>query len=703
MNALEVAGMNVALHCGDRRWAIANRGIDFSLPTGKRCALIGESGSGKSILVKAALGYIVDSPSTAVTATTRTLLGYDLSKIKSSDLQRLRRRKIVYVPQENMAALDPLYTAEEIIFSRARIAREEPGRLPVRSTRNTLEQEYRELSARSLVLTRSPADNYKRSSWMPVGSYSGGMRQLTFLAQAILSKPSLIIIDEGTTALDNIKERSFFSTLMERLWNPSEQSAGGMSLLFISHDINLAWNYADYIYVMYAGVMVESGPAREVIAEPKHPYTRLLLCSRYSLPAPLFSLNAIDVPPDNRVQVDGRKELEGRFGHAVCPFVDRCPQGGPSCSREPMPVMRQLNGCDRSVRCHQPLEGRIVVPLAETNGNSSAAEPLLEVEDIDVSAEDRRIIRSANIAVRRGESLGLVGGSGHGKSTLVKALLRLPRYSIVNGSGGVRFNGCALPDVPIKRLRSTMQYVPQIVHDAFLSSFSVAEVLLEPLFADRMDFRESIPSMQKVVTAALSEVGLPSSLGGHDAMIAHLSGGQKQRIAIARALVALRFYSDTGDKQPKLLILDEPTSSLDVTVKAGILALLRTLQDRYSLSFLFVSHDLDIIKKFCSRIAVMYAGTIVEDTAASGLADEKAYLHPYTRELFGLWKSKREPLPDPVPDFSSLPAGCVYESVCPFKKSVCAEKRPLLEIQAHDHRIACLVGGVDAFAKPQKL
>jgi len=679
MTYLDVADLRVAFRRSGDGWAVANRGVNLQLSSGMRCAIIGESGSGKSVMIRTALGLLEPSPSTLIKAERLNLFGHDVNTLGPVERRRMRRKDMLFIPQENMTALDPLYTAEELVKSRMRLAIEARNRRDPWQARRSTEEAYRTLAAHGLSVTRSREIATVRASWTPVANYSGGMRQMTFLGQVMLVKPRMLIIDEGTTALDNMKERAFFDALMNDVWS---QADGDMSLLFISHNIELARAYADHLYVMFAGVVVESGPAADILSAPRHPYTRLLMECQ-GLRSDRISIEANDAIQDNRLKCGSMREEI--LAHTFCPFASRCADG-PRCREQGMPEETAISD-SRRVRCHFPVFAPKTPATAAKRIPVSSAPVLLLAKGVSAVAEGKTINSSMALEIHERESVGLVGGSGHGKSTFVKAFIGLPGYRLAGGD--VMLSGIRVRDIPVGRFRRTVQYVPQIVHDAFLEYFTVEEALLEPLFADKSSFKGRIPGHTSLVARVLDDVGLPRTLRGDT--LSHLSGGQRQRVAIARALVALRLYSDENDATAKILILDEPTSSLDAPVRSGILSLLHALQDRLRLSYLFISHDLEIVRHFCSRILVVYWGTIVENVSSESINGAASVLHPFTWGLFGL---SGEAHRDSMPDFSSVPAGCRYRHACRIARKQCADTLPYLRPVGPAHYCACFRGGM---------
>jgi len=689
MTYLALAGLKVAFRQPDGRWIIACRGVNLKVEPRKRYAVIGESGSGKSVTVKAAMGYLVPSADVCIHADTISFFGREHGERPSAELAALRRRDIMYIPQDNMNALDPVYTAEEVVTSRHRLALEEHDRrLSPRKVRAATEAAYQHVVRQGISLTRSPSHPAVRVSDIPIEWYSGGMRQLVFLASAMMTEPRLLVIDEGTTALDAIKENRYFTVIAAK-GAPFVQNGG--SVLFISHDITLARTFSDFMYVLYAGVVVESGPSEQLLDDPRHPYTRSLI-NALDIDGVPECAGAEGLSFDNSIHYDAQPG-PSQFTLPACPFRSRCAAATAECDGAMPEETIDPDNAQRLFRCFNPCVKTSAPSRVEKRHILRDKEILLQVKNAGVTACGRRILSTVDLEIRRCEAVGLVGGSGHGKSTLIKALIGLPGYRIYGRERCVALGGEPLDAITRVRRRRLMQYVPQIVNDAFLENITTGEALLEPLFADSVDFRRNIPSCGEKIRRALADVGLPFSL--ESSAVSSLSGGQRQRVAIGRALIALGVYEQATVCEDKLLLLDEPTSSLDAGVRADILRLLHRLQRQHSLSCLLISHDLEVVLRFCTRIFVVHCGSIVEEIAVDDLSADAGVLHPYTRDLFGFTKQYTA---DPVPDFSALPKGCRYGHVCPAVRPLCRLSPPPLRSATGTcgHRIACFRGGMNA-------
>ncbi len=497
------------------------RGVSLGVGAGEVLGVIGESGSGKSMTALACMGLL---PEGAGAAGKIRLDGRDLLGLTEAQMCAVRGRDVSMVFQEPMTALDPLQTigdqVAETVRVHTRAARAEAQAI----ARATLERVG--LPEAQFPLSRYPHE------------LSGGQRQRVVIAMAIALRPRLLIADEPTTALD-VTTQAQILALLRRLVDED-----GMGLVLISHDLAVVADMADRIAIMRAGEVVEAGPAAEVLAARRHPYTQALFAASSHRP--------------HRPARLARKpllEVEG--------------------------VVREY-----------PLGRRLFGP-----------------------PKVFRAVRGVSFTLNQGESLGLVGESGCGKSTLTRAILGL---EAVQG-GRVRIAGeeVRAGEAMPRHLRAKMQVVFQDPYGSFNPRHRVARLVTEPFHL--LDDPPRGAELAEAVARALTDVGLRP--GDAEKYIHEFSGGQRQRIAIARALII----------RPALIILDEAVSALDVQVRAQILDLLADLSDRYGLSYLFITHDLTVVRAITDRVMVMKAGEIVEEGRTDAVLD--APRHPYTREL----------------------------------------------------------------------
>ncbi|TLP51227.1 ABC transporter ATP-binding protein [Microbispora triticiradicis] len=585
---LEVAGLSVGF--ATRRGVVpAVRDVDLSLRAGECLAVVGESGSGKSVTARALLGLA--GAGARVTARTLTFEGRDLRTLGGGQWRRLRGRRIGYVLQDALTSLDPL----------RRVGLEVAEALEVHglARRDDLDDQVIRLLAEAGV-----PDPHVRFLQYP-HELSGGLRQRALIASAIAAEPALLIADEPTTALDVTVQAQVLGLLEER-------RRRGTALLLISHDLAVVARLAGQIAVLFAGVVVERGPAAALLASPAHPYTADLLAAVPGLDG-----------PDN----PGGGPVRGlpivRTGPAAatgCPYAPRCALADDRCRSEPPPpVSYGEDGQDRMVRCFHPGRARPATasraPAAPARVRDHAVVSVRGVTKRYRSPDGswRTAVGDVSFDLRAGEALGLVGESGSGKSTTARIVLA----EIVPDAGTVLLDGepwSGLRERDRRPRRSRIQLVDQDPLSSFDPRFTVERVVGEAV-PGRMPRRRR----RERVAALLGRVGLDPAL--LDRVPARLSGGQRQRVAIARALAP----------GPEVIVCDEPVSALDVTVQAQILALLAELRREAGVTLLFISHDLGVVRQVCDRVAVMKDGRLVETGAVADVF--RAPRAAYTAEL----------------------------------------------------------------------
>ncbi|MCC7283163.1 MAG: ABC transporter ATP-binding protein, partial [Acetobacteraceae bacterium] len=504
MSLLEVSDLAVSFHAAGRDVA-AVEGVSFTLERGEILALVGESGSGKSVTALSVL-QLLAYPSAFHPKGSILLDGKQMIGAAEADLREARGGRVGMIFPEPMTSLNPLHTIETQIAEAITLHRPLKGAA---------------LRARVIELLRRAgfANAESRLSAYP-HQMSGGQRQRVMIAMALANDPALLIADEPTTALD-VTIQAQILELLVRL-----KSDLGMALLLITHDLSIVRRFADRVCVMRQGRIVEAGPAAGVFADPKHPYTQMLL------------------------------EAE--------------PTGAPRPVAADAPSVVEAEAV------------RVAFPVRAG---------LLRRKVSEIVACD-----GVTLAVRRGETVGLVGESGSGKTTLGLALLRL-----LDASGQVRFRGSAITGLSrraMRPLRRGMQIVFQDPYGSLSPRMTVEEIIAEGLSVHEPALSGSERSRR--AATALEEVGLDPQLA---ARYPHeFSGGQRQRIAIARAMVL----------KPDFVVLDEPTSALDMSVQAQIVELLRGLQDRHGLAYLFISHDLRVVRAMAHQLLVLKDGKVVE-------------------------------------------------------------------------------------------
>jgi peptide/nickel transport system ATP-binding protein len=578
----------------------AVRGMTFDVQPGEVVALVGESGAGKSATAMAVVGLL---PEYASVSGSVRLHGDELIGLDDQRMSRIRGRVIGTVFQDPMSALTPVYTVGDQIAESLRVHQRGLSRQDAR---------VRAVELLELVGISQPE---RRAKSFP-HELSGGERQRVVIAIAIANDPDLIICDEPTTALDVTVQAQILDVLR------TARDVTGAGVLIITHDLGVVSEFADRALVMYAGKAVETAPVADLARSRVMPYTVGLLGSVPRLDAPQGSrlVPIPGAPPSMAALAPG------------CPFAPRCPMVVDDClSAEPELVSvapAHTAACirtddvagrsaadvygvstapiDAAVDPHAPIVLR-VVDLVRTYSLTKGAVFRRRIGEV-------RAVDGVSFDLRQGQTVGIVGESGSGKSTTLHEILELTAPQ--GGSIEVLGKDVATLDRRSRRaLRGDLQVVFQDPVASLDPRLPVFDVLAEPLTANGFEK----PHVDERVAELLNTVGLRREDASR--YPAEFSGGQKQRIGIARALAL----------QPKILALDEPVSALDVSIQAGIINLLLDLQERFGLSYLFVSHDLSVVKHLADRLVVMYKGSIVE---AGDAADVFARpRHEYTRQL----------------------------------------------------------------------
>ncbi|MCH7582290.1 MAG: ABC transporter ATP-binding protein [Acidobacteria bacterium] len=631
---------------------------------GQVLALIGESGSGKTSLARALMRLL---PPNVDRYEGRILLnGTDLMTMGNDRFRRtVLWRKISMVFQGAMNSLNPVL----------RVGRQVAE--PLTRADMSAKQAQREAD-RLLELVGLPSGV---SASFP-HELSGGMKQRVVIAMALVHQPPMLLLDEPTSALDASVQAQIMNLLKQLKWDL------GISMLFITHDIALSADLSDRIAVIHAGEIREQGTADEVLANPLDPYTQGLLAAVPRLHAeerPVFLPGA---PPDLVEPPSG------------CRFHPRCEYAFEPCSFEPPSLIEARP--DHVARCwlygpsppaDAPL-GRIRVRVAPVPGSKSSErepEPLVEVEDLRIHFDRRRgllrtetvhAVDGLSLSLGRGEVVALVGESGSGKTTLGRATLGL----IPPTEGRITFDGAAISDfdkLELKEFRRRAQAIFQDPYAAISPFMSVFESVEEPLLIHGLGDRSE---REQRVLEALEQVRLePVSRFAHQ--YPHtMSGGQRQRVGIARALVL----------DPEYVVADEPVSMIDASSRAEILDLLRELGAKRDITFLYITHDIATARHFSDRIAVMYAGRIVETGPSSTVVDTP--LHPYTQALLAAVPEPdpdnrlrlREVVPGEAPDPTAIPGGCPFHPRCPEAMAgTCEVVFPEMTEPAPQRLVAC--------------
>jgi peptide/nickel transport system ATP-binding protein len=555
------------------------RKISFSIDRGRTMGLVGESGAGKSMIGKLISGLL---PENFRVASGRLLFeGKDLTGQTAVARRRLLGRRIAFIPQEPLSALNPVLTVgKQFSEHLARLG------VPRREIAGRAEAwlEAVHLPEPQKMLRRYPFE------------ISGGQCQRVLIAMAFSSEPGLIVADEPTTALDVITQSKIILLLRE------QQALHGAAVVLITHDLLLAAEVCDEVGVLYAGDLVETGPARDVLQAPAHPYTRSLRSSTPAMAGPRRVLPAL---PD---QMPGVMALAGLPG---CRFAPRCPSRDGACAAD-MPPWRMVAEGHR-VRCADICVGADFAPpddVAMAEPPSADAPLVLELRGVSLRYPGRKnlfgraagvdAVRDVSLKVRSGEFVGIVGESGSGKSSVARLVMGLERPTagkiVLDGGAQIVFQD---PQSALNPRRRVLSLVTQALEVA----------------GHQVDSGERL----RRALDLLEETGLPADCLPR--VPSQLSGGQKQRVNISRALCVT----------PRLLVADEIVSGLDVSVQAQILNLLLRLGRELEFSLLFISHDLAVVRYLCTQVAVMHRGRIVESGET-----EKVFANPrheYTRSL----------------------------------------------------------------------
>ncbi|SEG61034.1 peptide/nickel transport system ATP-binding protein [Thermomonospora echinospora] len=648
MTVLEVRDLRVTFRNGT---VPAVRGISLAVGRGEVLGIVGESGCGKSATALALTGLL--PPGARATGSVR-LRGRELIGLTDAELARVRGRDIAMVFQDPMSALTPVRPVGDQIAETVQI-HQGAGRTAARA---------RAVELLDLVGVPDPA---RRARAYP-HELSGGMRQRVMIAMAVANDPAVIVADEPTTALDGTVQARVLRVLR------AARDATGAAIVLITHDLGVAAGLADRVMVMYAGRAVETGPVDEVYARPRMPYTIGLLQSVPRLDGrPPFAPAEDTADRPRLVPIEGHPPVPGRLPGG-CPFAPRCPVAEPRC-REAEPDLRPVGADGRAVACVRDIRDPAGVyprpvpppPAVPVPSDRRWRRPVLEVSGLTrhhplyTGGRLRRrtgtvrAVDGIEFDIREGETLGLVGESGGGKTTALMEILRLraPQAGRIAVLGQ---DTATLTAARRKALRRDVQVVFQDPLASLDPRMRVADILAEPLTAHGARRRAAAGRVGEL----LALVGLGAELAGR--YPGNLSGGQRQRVAIARALAT----------EPRLVLLDEPVSALDVSVQAGVLNLLEDLKARLGLAYLLVAHDLAVVRHVADRVAVMYLGRIVELGEVPQVYHRPA--HPYTRALLSA-----VPVPDPPrerrrrsvalpgdrPDPADPPAGCRFRTRCP--------------------------------------
>jgi peptide/nickel transport system ATP-binding protein len=574
---VSVRGLTVEL-VTDRSTVVDD--VTFEISAGEIVGLVGESGSGKTTVGTALLGHCRQGA--RIRSGSVRVLGDDITAMKDDDLRVLRAKVVSYVPQDPATALNPALRIE----------------LQLRELLEVHEQfdgtEQRRRIHKVLADVKLPNDDSFLRRFPH--QLSGGQQQRICLAMAFLLEPKVVVLDEPTTGLDVTSQAHVLTSIRDLC------KARGAAALYVTHDLAVVANLADRVMVMYAGRVIEDGQLQDVMGSPAHPYTQRLLGA------------SPDVATPRQLVAIGGHAPSPRERPSGCPFHPRCPLASERCTiDEPRLIATHA---DHRAACHH-LAASATQQLAVTSPppRSVTTKPIVAVTNLTVAYGDRVAVDDVTFDVLAGESLAVVGESGSGKTTLGRTIIGLKSATC----GAITLDGEALAAKSRDRTnaqRTRIQFIFQNPYASLNPRRTIGDILTKPI-AHFHGTRGRVAREQ--AADALAKVSVPTAV--LDRYPRHLSGGERQRVAIARALVC----------DPQVLICDEVTSALDVSVQAAVVDLLGRLREEQGLSMIFVTHNLALVRTVADRVLVMKHGRIVERGQVDAVLDTPA--DAYTRQL----------------------------------------------------------------------
>ncbi len=653
-------------------------GISYDLKHGEVLGIVGESGSGKSVSALS-LMKLIDSPPGRILSGEVLFDGEDVLGMSRRELHNLRGNDIAMIFQEPLTALNPVYSVGEQIM--------EP--LMLHQNLSKRQAEERAIDLLRQVGVPSPEDRIKNYPH----EMSGGMRQRAMIAMALSCGPKLLIADEPTTALD-VSIQAQILDLRRELQRESKTS-----MMFITHDLAVVNEMCDRVNVMYAGRIVEQSSTYQLFSDPKHPYAWGLFDS---IPR-IEEEKGVRLTP-----ITGQPPNLARMPQG-CKFNPRCPYAFDRCFVEEPPLIPLDSG--QTVRCwlyDNSDRPEVEVPSHRVALKRGAvAESTMDPDTVILDVQNLKkffpitkgvfqrtvgqvqAVDDITFTLHRGETLGLVGESGCGKSTAGRTILRLldPTGGVVS-FGGKNLAGMRGKD--LKEMRRRMQIIFQDPYSSLNPRRTVGSILAQPI-----KLHNIVPSneVDDRVAQLLERVGLNPV---HAERYPHeFSGGQRQRIGVARAISV----------NPDFIVADEPVSALDVSIQAQIINLMQDLQAELGLSYIFIAHDLSVVRSVSDRVAVMYLGQIVELAENAAIYEDP--LHPYTRALLSAVPSvdpdharrrSRMVLEGDVPSPINPPSGCRFHTRCPYAFDTCSRVAPLMLEVGNGHQVRCHLYDPNYFA-----
>jgi len=669
-NLLTIRGLETHFRSGKREHTKVLDGVSLTVKRGEIIGLVGESGSGKSITMLSALQLL---PGNGYIAGGEVILednGQNIldNKPTGKAMRQIRGGRIGMIFQEPMTSLNPVMPVGEQI---AEACIEHLGMNKKDAKAKAIEM---------MELVKIP-DAKQRYGEYPM-QFSGGMRQRIMIAMVLAAQPDVLIADEATTALDVTTQ----AILLEMIKELSQKT--GVAVVIVTHNLGIVARYADRIYVMYCGNIVETGTAMEIFHESRHPYTRSLL----------RAIPRLDDPKDRiLVPIEGMPPVAANRTF-FCQFYPRCKYACAECKEKNNPELREVSE-GHFVACHLDAE-ELERKQAEICNAVLSARPekkildevCLEVKDVKKTFSiykgmmKRKIaefnaIEDISFVLHRGETIGIVGESGCGKTTLARTLMRMYKPD----GGSIKLFDTDISTLSEKKLRPHHKRMAMVFQDPSSSldpRMSAGRSVAEPILAHKIC--KTKEELDARVDSLFRMVGLDPDL--KDRYPHEFSGGQRQRIGIARALAC----------DPDILLLDEPISALDVSIQAQVINLLEEIQSQRGLAYLFIAHDLSVVKHISDRVIVMYLGRIMEIASADQLYANP--LHPYTQALLSA-----VPIADPVvektrefiglqgevPSVLSKPRGCPFSNRCKYADQRCFNEVPPPADRGGGHLVAC--------------